>query len=409
MPKETEAITLENRAAVFAARLGTSEDRLRRHKFELSTLRKEGFFIEVNFRGSSLFTRSINWAELGIQGDEEDLRKNRMRTGSKYVINPARAEKVKSIETRLRQMHKNMTVDIAGHGRWLPWSRYEKFKEEWDRLTAELEEVKAEIVANLDNDRDKLAQEFTEIAHTAWKQITGQGYEWYILNHKVYDRDDFTDMVVAAAVASMPAAVRIEEDLQADYIPTILEGEEDIAADAARAAGIRDAILAQEMQGRILEEEHSQQIRRHQIENMEREAKIEAFRQAEMEHLREVWKKEKSPLEQVFMHLRNEAGQAAEEILASIKKNGFVRGKVAQRAAGLLEWYQLMSITDDYKLQAKLAALKNAIGTIGDRKDAPARSTEEIKAILEEIGTLAHQAETDLDSVSRFAFVEVDE
>ena len=130
---------------------------------------------------------------------------------------------------------------------------------------------------------------------------------------------------------------------------------------------------------------------------------------AEAEHAREQLKQITSPFAEVFISLRNQIGQDAEEMVKSIQRNGFVRGKVAERGRGLIELYEMMSVQDDAELRARLVQLKNAIGAVGEArgKDAPERSTAEVVSALESIKELAHAAARDLAAgPSRFTFAE---
>lgn len=92
--------------------------------------------------------------------------------------------------------------------------------------------------------------------------------------------------------------------------------------------------------------------------------------------------------------------------LKSIQKNGYVRGKVAEKGRGLLELSQLMAVHDDYELRDRLVALRQAIGPVGDDRPAnsPDRSAAEISAILQQIDSLAQTADQDLiDGHSRLS------
>ena len=100
----------------------------------------------------------------------------------------------------------------------------------------------------------------------------------------------------------------------------------------------------------------------------------------------------------------------AAEMLDSVRKNGFVRGKVAERGKGLLELFDLLAVQDDRELRARLVALRNIIGPVGqERTDAtPERSTPEVVSTLEQILELEHQTVEHLTSApSRFSMVAV--
>jgi hypothetical protein len=97
-------------------------------------------------------------------------------------------------------------------------------------------------------------------------------------------------------------------------------------------------------------------------------------------------------------------------MLESIKKNGTVRGKVAERGRGLIELFDLLAVQNDYELRSHLDALKTAIGPIGSERtenDAE-RDTDAVRRHLEEIMELEHQTAKDLMSgPSRFGMIEL--
>lgn len=145
------------------------------------------------------------------------------------------------------------------------------------------------------------------------------------------------------------------------------------------------------------------------MEEEEKAIQIAAMRQAEAEHARQRLQQMTSPFDEVFTTLRSRLAESAREMLESIQKNGFVRGKVAEKGRGLLELYQLMAAHDDYELRDQLVALRQAIGPVGDDRpaDAPERSAAEISDILQQINGLAETAAQDLmEGPSRFSLVE---
>ena len=97
------------------------------------------------------------------------------------------------------------------------------------------------------------------------------------------------------------------------------------------------------------------------------------------------------------------------EIL-SIKKNGYIRGKIATQGGGLLDLYNLLAAHNDHELKNLLVDLKSEIGPVGDArtKDSPDRDPEKIVELLSEINDLAHKAAEDLtEGPSRFSFAEL--
>jgi hypothetical protein len=115
------------------------------------------------------------------------------------------------------------------------------------------------------------------------------------------------------------------------------------------------------------------------------------------------------PFEEVFAALRSQIANDCQKMLESVQKNGYVRGKIAEKGAGLLELYQLMAAHNDYELRDLLVNLKQSIGPVGNRgDDSPDRDVEAIVATLSQIVSLSRDAAQDLTKgPSRFSLVEV--
>jgi hypothetical protein len=196
-------------------------------------------------------------------------------------------------------------------------------------------------------------------------------------------------------------------------VTALVYGLEDMESDKARAALIKSQADAERIKNDLDVQAKSEQVRHamkvNQLIEMEKEAKIEAMWKAEIEHAREQLGEIVSPFEEVFRNLRNRFADDAADMLASIQKNGFVRGKVAEKGRGLVELFDMWAVHNDAELRAKLIELKRAIGpNCKERTDDTAeRSTEEVKTILQSIAELAHQSAVDLQKgPSRFSFIE---
>jgi len=165
----------------------------------------------------------------------------------------------------------------------------------------------------------------------------------------------------------------------------------------------------QYLQAEILQEQYNHQRRMNQLAQIEKENAIEAMRQAEAEHARQQLLQIASPFEEVFASLRRQLAEDAEEMLVSIRKNGFVRGKVAEKGRGLLEFFDLLAVHQDDELRNRLVALRQALGTAGERRSASEseRNTAHVASLLQDIAGLAHSAAQDLSAgPSRFSLIE---
>lgn len=393
----------------------TGESRVLSVQVQLDILRKQGLLVDLNITGTGMFTKSASYDEVGFARDsEKDARYDWIKPGTKFVIPEAPVKRLKSIESRMRQIMDKYARKVTGFYpyRWLPFTAYQSWKEAWEEAKADFYAVKDEIISNRDSYVDIVADEYTRIAHNAWKSIKAQGYKWAIVDGKAVDEDLFVDYIVAKAVALIPTEDEIEEQLQADYVTAMVYGKADVARDEADAAAIREQIDLNRQLTQIEVSRAAEAARAEawniQAAQTERELKIEAMMQAELEHARAKLKTITSPFEEVFTALRNEFAEQAEAILANIKKNGFVRGKVAEKGRGLIEMFDLMCTHDDRELRYRLEVLKSSLGEAGTKQDADTRNVDAIKSTLQEIIELSSRAAQDLIAEpNRFTSLEI--
>jgi len=388
---------------------GLDESKITSVGAQLDLLRKQGILIDLSVTGTSMFTRTANFAELGIQ-DEAKLR--RYSPGTKYLIPKDQVGKLKSVEARMRQALDQYTVDIRGFKpyRWLNYRVWPKWVQRWAELAAEFYSVKEDILESYTAYVDLLITEFADGAGQTWDSAIAQGYDAIIWGQKAYlEREEFVDAVVEIALSRMPTEKDVETNLQADYIVGVVYGAQDYAEDQAKAQEIKtkatQAAEAEYLENAAMQEELRHNMKMHQLAEDERQAQINAMMQAELEHAKQQIQELGSPLAEVVAALRNQVAADAESMLQSIKRNGFVRGKIAQKGAGLLEFYDLMATHNDRDLRNKLEMLKFQIGPIG--KGTPERDVNAISATLDEIANLATDNLKDITEISRAAFLEL--
>lgn len=412
----TTSQTTTNERRLKAAQVsGRSEDQIVPVRIQLDILRKQGILVDLNISGTSMFTKVASFDEVGFARDgSKDARINWIKPGVKFVIPEAPVKKLKTIESRMRQALDKFTRDVKGFYpyRWMPYTAHEKWLEAWNGLRDEFYAIKAEIVENRDNYVDQVAEEYARVAISAWMSIKAQGYKWAIIDGKQMDSDMFVSYIVEKAVSLVPTVDDIESKLHADYVTALVYGEEDIAQDEARAATIREQVGLSRQLNQIEVSRAAEQARAEawmiQAAQREREAKIEAMIQAEAEHARAQLQSVTSPFAEVFGALRAQVAKDASEILSSIKKNGFVRGKVAERGRGLVEMFDLMCTHDDTELREKLISLKNQLGARGTKEDDESRNVVAIEETLTEIMRLESQATADLlAGPNRFSALDV--
>ena len=393
---------------------------------QLDVLKQNGLLIDIDIQGTGMFDRKASFLELGVGHKADDTRKKRYTAGRKHLIDQELAGKLHSITTRFRQLNDKYCRDISGFRpyRWMPKNSYFEFRAKWDSLAQEFQLLKDEIIARYDEQVDALAEDFAEGARETWAGMTVGGYDAVILKSgdnalSFSDRDAFVDWVVTKALEAMPSRQKIEAGLVADYKVAIFQTEYDVEAAKARVeeamANAHAAKTQAWLQDTQAQEAAEHQKRMNQLEQLEAEQKLEekeislaVIRAAELEHAKAQLEKMQSPFEEVFLALREQIAKDCQKILESFQNNGYLNGKVAERAAGLVGLYDLMAAHNDKELRAKLVELRSQIGLIGGRdKNTPERNPAEIKATLAEIVSLAHVEASDLAEISRAAFLEL--
>lgn len=412
---------LADRTLAFAERANVDPKRVNKISLELDVLRSQGILVAVTVSGTSMFTKTANFAELGV--NKGDKRNKRYAPAAKYLIPKEEIKKIRSVEIRMRQWVLKYSYDITGFRpyRWLPFTAYEAWREKWAELHAEFEEVKAEIIANFDSYVDSLVREFSASAASAWAGILAEGYEAAIYMEKAYtDKDSFIEAVVAEALRELPNKELISQTLQADYRVGMVYGASDFANDELKAAQKRAKAAEVSAKARVTAEAANHEVelmrqerREKELELMdkaaEKRAKIEAMLKVEMEHAREQLSELESPFAEVMKALRVQVAESAASMLDSVKKNGFVRGKIATQGRGLIDFYELLAAHDDTELKELLTKLRDKIGDVGDERDennSPDRNVSQIADTLGEIIDLAQTETERLTTVSRAAFIE---
>lgn len=391
-----------------ASALSIEPTRIGTMRMELGVLRNRGLLIALDICGTSIFATQTDWADLGIAGD--DPRSKRLTRGRKYLIPESIVKQRRSIEVRARQLLDRLTYEVRGFHpyRFLPFEAYEKFKAVWEGLLADDADFKSSLLASLDDYRDEAAADFAQIAIAAWSTLQATGNDCYYP-----DPDGFADSILARALAKFPTPGDIQTKLTMDYRVSMAFGVDALVEQETRAkltaeqAQLEIARLRAQAASEQETARHEAEINR--LEEAERNARYDAIRQAEAEHYRAQLNESAGPLSEMFLDLRNRLAEAAVEMAESVEKSGFVRGKVAQRGRGLLEIFNLMSVTDDRDLKDALVKLNQAIGPGSEESGkSPERSPEEVKAALEKIVELAEEARAEITSPqSRFAGLRV--
>jgi len=392
-------ITTSERRDALATVIGEEEAaRIATVSLDIARMRELGVLVDIDIHGTSMFTARASWAELGIP--REDTRRKRLRRGSKDLIPHLYIGRLRSLETRFRQSLERHSFVLQGFRpyRWVPFTAYEAWRAGWADLQAELAELKADILTHYDEFVDALAADFAQVAHEAWDAVrarrpAGAGEFALVTSQGAFDSlDAFTDHVVARAVAQMPSPDQIERGLYVDYKNALVVTGADLEAEHLHT----EQLYTEQAQERTrqVEEWARQHKLRLEVEEAEQASgiRLAAMRQAELEHARRQLQNTVSPFAEVFEQFRARIYEDVQEIATSISRNGHVRGKVAERARGLLDAYRLLgAASGDDELEAALLELRARLNQ-RPANDNGRYDTAAVRAALDDIATLTHDA-----------------
>ena len=401
----TELITdvaLDERREIFAGVVGEDDAaRLQAISLDIQRMKSLGVLVDIDVHGGAMFTARATWAELGIPLDDE--RAKRFHQGHKDLIPRLYLGRWNSLQTRFRQSLDGHSRDLEGFRPWrfIPFTAYAAWKAEWETLQAELAILKADLIERRDGFADQLAADFAQVAREAWQAIKSRrpddaGEFVLVTDYGTFETaNQFVDYVVSQAVALLPTAEQIEAGLYVDYKNAMVstgadlaieQAREEQARSEARTGEVEECTKRQKLQVELFEAQKMSDMRL----SLE-QAKLQAMHQAELEHAREQLAHAVSPFQEMAEQFRARIFQDVTEIAASIRKNGHVRGKVAERARGLVESYRLLnSVTGDTELEQALQGLRDQL------LQAPAAegvhySVSAVEAALEGIEGMCHE------------------
>lgn len=401
----------EKRRQEIADLANVSTTRVRVFSYELNVLRNKGLLVALNIEGTGMFERKAEFNEYGM-GDD-DIRKGRLKPGRKLVLPvDANTKAFNSIAATLRSTLKKFSNNIPGFYpyKFVPFEAFSsKFKPKFEECKALWDCEIENLIANLDQYREMVASQAVKEAEKAWQSL-----ESLTIGDTVVDYEDYIEYCVARDTADIPSEDEIREKLSLDYYVAMVYGAADIVRDQQEAQEIEmQARLAKQnltLENEMMAEAVRTQSVRNQIEEDTLRAKRDAIVQAEAEHIRKQLAEQGSPFDQIIRDARERAADSAAEILRSIKSNGFLHGKVAEKGKGLKEYFELMATHEDKYLLDMLKVLDKQIGQIStDKKKQEPRDTEAISKTLEEIVKLSKaEFETLMSDDGFFAAIEVE-
>lgn len=343
---------------------GIAETNVATLNLDLSRLLNNGFLIDVNLHGFSKLRVSVTWEELGMHAG--DWRRTRMTKGTKHLAPKIYTSRLTSLEVRMRQILTQYTFDVSWFQpwRWLPFSAYDAWRETWDAKLEELESLKDDILHKYESIVQDNITYFKAVAQRAWTsyQVPSTESTLETASGKVYNGyKSFEDAVVLEALAKMPSKDEIQHGIYADYRVSILTIPDDFSAHLSRDS--KAEAEAQEAWARAQEAMAEKRLIELEADSahLAQQAKYDAIKAAELEHAREQLGA-LSPLQEVIESFRARIHADVVSIAESITKNGHIPGKVAEKARGLRDLYDIMAeATGDIELKTVLERLNRSL------------------------------------------------
>lgn len=385
-------------------------DHVNRVVLEIQELLNRGILIDIDVHGIGIFQIATSWAEWGFADD--DPRKSHMRKGSRNAAQDLH-KKLRSAEVRLRNLAARYGRKITGLGgwSWIPYTVYDEFTTEWDRINGELTATRDEIISRRPELVTDLAADMAAGARRAWAAIEAQRPEGagpfvLIENGDTYlDIEAYIEHERQRAHVIFPTAEDIKRKVYAVYHNAILMTSAELLAEhAAEKEARRDAAQAALDEQTAHDESHRRQLQAElNLAEMEAEhtARVNAMRDAEIQRAREMIQDVKSPWQDIIDQFRAEVNEKVVKLAQSLQRNGCLRGRSLGLARDLHQLYQVMaSATDDRELEEKLRHLKDILDPAMANADV-SPSAVTVGNALQDIITFTDTAAREVAQTSR--------
>lgn len=288
----------------------------------------------------------------------------------------------------------------------MPLTAWQEWQRRFCAAEKALEEAKQAILTDYEAIQDEMAKTF-------WLMARDASLRYWALGQEV--PGDWIQNVVRRYLATMPT----EEEVAAVRLiwrPGLVVRDSQIEEElleASRLEAEREAVLARKRLE--LEEVYSRQRQLALAEEMaQREAceQMEArrrMREEAMARYRQQLKEMAFPFQEAWDQLRARIHEDAVAIAESIERNGYLRGKTAQRAVRMARTFRLLDSQDDVELEVLLRQLEK-MATAPISKKTRRREVAPITSVLEEISRLTHASALEVRrrlEPSRFKALEV--
>lgn len=377
---------LENRKERASVELGIGKDDVETIPFDLSALESEGIFMNIDCRGFGMLVRQLEWKTLGVKLPEHvavrvsppragllpDVYRNKLMRGQAQAHNA-----LNKYGFRFTLCE---TVWGTNEYKWVPWSAFEQFEQDYLGACETLAAAKAEVLEKYDEILAVLVDSFRELAEGSANRLEATVSE-------PFERLEFVEAVVAQALNMVPTREMIRDGLVITMKPKVIVlGSEMIAErNLARELSLEATRVEAKHTAVALELDSKRRIEQIKVDDFaqerwrEREVK-ERIREMKIEAARCEAEAAVSPIKEGLAQITAKICDAAAEMTERLRDADFVSGALAKRARQMCEWYSLMNFTCDSSLDDVLTRLKTAAG-----RDAKTRTPQEMRTVLNDV------------------------
>ena len=389
-----------------AEKLGVEPERVELVRLQLAKLAEDGTLVDIDVIGLSRFTRRLSWEDLGVKPPAGKAIK--FTPGQNGLVPNRYLAPMETAAHAARQALEDLSFDITGFQpyRWVPFLAWKEWRRRFAAAEADLQKAKDAILADYDAIRDEMAQAFERMACDAAIRYRAVGQEI---------PDEWVESVVKRYLGAMPSREDVEA-VRLVWRPGMLVRDsqiQDELLEVSRIEAEREAIQARKHLE--LEEIRSKQLQLSFVEETARrnaQEELEAkrrMREEAMRRYREQLKEMAFPFQEAWDQLRARVYDDAITIAESIKKNGYLRGKTAQRAVRMARTFRLLDSQDDAELAGLLDQLEK-MATAPIPKRSRRRELAPINSVLDEISRLTHDSALEMRrrlEPSRFKALEI--
>ena len=398
-----------------AEQIGAEASSISTVALDIRRMRELGVLVDINVHGLSLLSILISWAELGVPAG--DMRRKRLRRGRKDLF-PEHAKKLRSLETRFRRWLEKHSFILEGFRpyRWIPFTAYGEWREGWDKLQAEWRAVVKDLLDHYDEMVELERADMAEVAVEAWQALIAR-YEVkhpdgdepvIVIGGREFGRevpDSFVEYIQERAIQRLPTKEELRNGLYVDYRTALVIDSADLQAENLRqerlmtAQELERAKQAKAQAAQDAAQEHKWVAREKARLDVEaHQKKLQAMHEAELEHARQQLAGIVSPFQEAFEQLRAQMYADVQEIAASIAENGYLHGRVAERARNLFDTFSLLNAQGDDELEAALLELRTSLKKrpAPEGGDKESYDLEAVQGQLRVIETITHEAAEDV-------------